>query len=144
MIFAVSVGYSQQDLERPFFDYESLEEQFPRFDTKNANIMSLTSYREELEIFRENDLEGFNRELIDYIAQLKVYDKRLLSARRKRQISSNKYKKEHDWLVREFPKTRESGSYMREYRKYLRKYRSQISLYTIQMKNMLKDSLKLP
>lgn len=116
---------ADNDTGLPSFGETILKEQFPEYK-ESANVeRGLRRYRVHLESFRDEILEGYNREVLEYRHQLVDADRMLELDHKLGRITSNVYAERHDYLRKEFIKSRGSGEYMKVYYKYLEKYKSE-------------------
>ena len=74
LVLTASASFAQGGLEFPSLRARILEQQFPKFDKTNVTLTSLRKYRTELEYFRDEVLEGYNKAVKEYVAELGEYD----------------------------------------------------------------------
>jgi len=112
------------DLPSPFGKSIS-QEQFPEYKELRNVERGLRRYRTELEYFRAEILERYNRAVLDYREKLVDSDKQVEIDRKKGMIADEEYKVRHFYIKDELRKSRGSGEYMKVYFTYLKKYRSE-------------------
>ncbi|MCI5145609.1 MAG: hypothetical protein D3923_08770 [Candidatus Electrothrix sp. AR3] len=110
----------------PSFTETILAEQFPEYKELADVSRGLRRYRSQLESFREEVLEGYNRAVLNYGKRLIDIDRKLELDRKKDRISNGIYKKHHEYLRQEFFQSRGSGEYLKPYFFYLKKYKAEM------------------
>lgn len=113
------------NLKLPSFPASILEAQFPVFKGDSKSLADLRHYRQQLEFFREQSLEGYNRALKKHLLELKRFDSELEKARAAGRITSEEYDALHQSVVSELEKSAPSGDYMELYGTYLAKYKKE-------------------
>ena len=86
----------------PSFGEAILKEQFPEYQESQTNVeRGLRHYRVQLENFREEVLEGFNRAVIDFRSKLVESDEQLELDRNKGRITTEQYVERHEYIKSE-------------------------------------------
>ncbi|EGQ9250183.1 hypothetical protein [Vibrio parahaemolyticus] len=120
------ISFSSYPSELPSFGETILGEQFPEYVESSSNIeRGLRRYRVQLEVFREDVLEGYNRGVQEYREKLVAADTKLELDRKKGRIPKDDYQKQHNYIKEELDRSKGSGQYMKAYFTYLRKYKSE-------------------
>jgi len=110
----------------PSFGEAILKEQFPEYQESKTNVeRGLRRYRVQLETFREEVLEGFNRAVLEYRRKLVESDQKLELDRKKGRITKEQYAVRHQYIKSELGKSKGSGEYMKAYFLYLGKYKAE-------------------
>lgn len=120
------------DIHLPSLPIITLDQQFPR--DPQISIPKLQLYKQDLEFFRRQTLEGFNRALIIDAAEVDEASKRLETDNANGKVSQQDYQRIHGYLVVELMKLRRSGDYMATYYDYLNKYKSRMNWADDQIK----------
>jgi hypothetical protein len=110
----------------PSFGETILKEQFPEYKESSDVERGLRRYKVQLESFREEILEGYNRSVINYRQQLVDADSGLELDYKKGRINSEIYNGRHDYIKKELIKSSGSGEYLAAYFMYLNKYKTEI------------------
>ena len=110
----------------PSFSETIRTEQFPEYKELADVSRGLRRYRSQLESFREEVLEGYNRAVLGYGKRLINIDKKLELDRKKGRITPEIYKERHTYLRQEFFQSRGSGAYLKPYFSYLKKYKAEM------------------
>ena len=116
---------ASSNLEPPSFPASILATQFPEFKGDMKSLGDLRRYRQQLEFFREQLLEGYNRALKKHLVNLKRFDSELERAHASGHVTTDEYDSLHQRIVSELEKSARSGDYMEFYRTYLAKYKSE-------------------
>lgn len=124
-LLATSPTSPTPNLEPPSFPASILEAQFPEFKGDTKSLADLRRYRQQLEFFREQSLEGYNRALKKHLVNLKRFDGELERAHALGRVTTDEYDSLHQRIVTELEKSAQSGDYMEIYRTYLAKYKSE-------------------
>jgi len=123
IVLLVNFGtFAAETTSMPSFGASILKEQFPVYRQQPNVVSGLRTYRAELEYFRQNSLEGYNRAIQQYREQLIEADKNLEIARGTGKIATEEYTKDHGYLVSEFEKSSEKGEYLAAYYQYFKRY----------------------
>ena len=120
-----SAAAVSQTVELPSFGESVLAEQFPEYQESSDVERGLRRYRSQLEHFREEVLEGFNRGVMEYRQKLVETDAKLELDRKKGRISKEDYLEQHDYIAQELKKSNRSGEHMKAYFTFLGKYKSE-------------------
>jgi len=139
---ATTATMAQDELKFPSLGERILETQFPKFDKNNVTLTSLRKYREELEYFRDEILEGYNRAIKEYVAALGEFDRKLELARRTGKISKEQYERMHARVADEYKNASGDGDLLRSYFTYLSKYKSEARFVINEIKNREKELIK--
>lgn len=131
-----------QNLKPPSFPASILEAQFPIFKGNADSLADLRRYRQELEFFRAQSLEGYNRALQKHLFQVKRFDAELEKSHATGQITTEEYNSLHQAIADELEKSAPSGEYMDLYRNYLAKYKSQRDWVLPEITTVEKSRLK--
>ncbi|GEM_PF-2935454 len=123
-IFSVN-AFAQTPHDLPSFGESISKEQFPEYRESENVERGLRRYRVQLEYFREEVLEGYNRAVLEYRKKLVEYDKKFEIDRKKGKIKEEEYNTKHLYLTNELRKSRGSGEYMNAYFTYLKKYKAE-------------------
>ena len=127
----------------PSFVEKPPMEQFPEYMESTSDILhGLMRYKAQLELFREEILEGYNRSVVAYIDQLTDSANQLELEYMRGTITRAIYDQRHAYLVAELGKTREKGKYMAVYYGCLGKYKSEIKLVVQQIAKKKKDGIR--
>ena len=86
------------------------------------SLDQLESCKINLEMFRENDLEGYNSTVIDFTNSLNAFSKELETQKRQNLITLVVYNQMEDQLNQELSKCGNGGSLMKIYYQYLKQY----------------------
>lgn len=109
----------------PSFPAKILEAQFPLFKGDSSSVPDLRHYRQQLEYFRDQSLEGYNRALKKYLLTLKTFDKELEKQRQLGSLKPEEYAKRHQFVLDELEKSGPTGEYMEIYTDFLAKYKKE-------------------
>jgi hypothetical protein len=134
---------SESGASLPSFLEKPPMEQFPEYRESTSDILhGLMRYRSELENFREEILEGYNRSVVAFIDQLTDAANQLEMEYMRGTITRAVYDQRHAYLVAELGKTREKGKYMAGYYGCLKKYKSEIKLVAVQIAKKKKEGFR--
>lgn len=123
LIFSVN-AYAETPL--PSFGSAILNEQFPEYKELSDVERGLRKYRTQLEYFRQEILEGYNRAVLLHRQELVNADSQLELDHKRGRITSIAYAERHDYLLKEFAKSQGNGEYMTAYFTYLEKYKTEV------------------
>src|SRR5690554_5879603 len=90
-LLATSPAATAASLEPPSFAASILEAQFPEFSGDTESITDLRRYRQQLEFFRAQSLEGYNRALKKHLLNLKRFDDDLEKAHASGRVTTDEY-----------------------------------------------------
>jgi hypothetical protein len=142
LALTTTVSLAQGQFDFPSFGERILEAQFPKFDKSQVTLTSLRKYRIELEYFRDQILEGYNRAVKDYVAELGEFDTKLELARKKGEISTSEYERQHARVAEEYKNAGADGDLLKPYFTYLNKYKSEARFVINEIKNKEKELIK--
>lgn len=126
LCFATSLAVaSEGTLKLPSFSSSIIEAQFPVFKGDNKSLADLRRHRQQLEYFREQSLEGYNRALRKHVSDLSRFDKKLEIDRAAGRITSEQYEALHQAILSEIEKSGPSGEYIEVYLAHLAKYKKE-------------------
>lgn len=115
----------QIKLQPPSFPASILEAQFPAFKGDSKPLSDLRRHRQQLEFFREQSLEGYNRALKKHLAEVRRFDGEVEKARASGRMTAEEYETLHRAIEIEFEKSGPSGDYLDIYSTYLEKYKNE-------------------
>ena len=140
--YAPSAGFGSAG-NLPLFVEKSPMEQFPEYREATGDVIShLKRYMSQLEWFRVDVLEGYNRSVIAFIDQLTAAANQLELEYIRGVVARSDYDQRHAYIVAELGKTREKGKYMAAYFTCLGKYRFEARLVAEQIARRQKDALR--
>jgi hypothetical protein len=142
LLLVATPGFAQGKLEFPSLGAKILEKQFPQFDKTNVTLTSLRKYRTELEYFRDEVLEGYNKAVSEYVAELGEFDKRLELARKNGAISESDYQRMHERVADEYNNAGANGDLLKPYFTYLKKYQSEATFVINEINNKEKELIR--
>lgn len=120
------LAQAQQVASLPSFQQTDLAAEFPEYKESGSNEeRGLRRYRSQLEYFREEALEGYNKDIIAFRKQLVETDRQLELDRKKGRVSEEEYKEQHKAIAQELGNSNGSGQYMRAYYTFMKKYKSE-------------------
>jgi hypothetical protein len=141
-LFVYIEAMAATSLKPPSFPASILEEQFPVFKSDSKSLADLRHHRQQLEFFREQSLEGYNRALKTHLNELKRFDINLEKTHIARRISTKEYESLHQSLVSELEKSAPTGEYMQLYNSYLVKYKKERDWVLPEIDTLEKERVK--
>ncbi len=126
VLLIISSAGAAVDAQLPSFGETILKEQFPEYKESEDVERGLRRYLAQLEYFRQEILEGYNRSILDFRQQLVDADSALELDRKKGRVDDSAYTGRHDYIAVELKRSQGSGDYMAAYYSYLKKYKVEI------------------
>jgi hypothetical protein len=126
VLLAISSAGTAIDAQLPSFGETILKEQFPEYKESADVERGLRRYLAQLEYFRQEILEGYNRSILDFRKQLIDADSRLEIDRKKGRVDDSAYTGRHDYIAGELKRSQRNGDHMAAYYSYVQKYKAEI------------------
>ena len=141
-LFVSFMGMAAPAPKPPSFPASILEAQFPVFKGDAKVLADLRRHRQQLEYFREQSLEGYNRALKKHLVELKRFDKDIETSRAAGRVTADEYDTLHQHVVSELEKSAPSGDYIEIYVSYLEKYKKERDWVLPEISTLEKERVK--
>lgn len=142
LLFVCNFSSANTETTLPSFGETILKEQFPEYKESADVERGLRRYRVQLESFRDEVLEGYNRSVSEYRQQLIDSDGKLELDQKRGRITSEIYTERHDYLRKELTKSQGNGEHMVAYFNYLEKYQAEVKWVNAEIEVEVKKKLK--
>jgi len=125
LFLSLSSYAAPNELRLPSLPATTLKEQFPK--VPSVALTSLRLYRQDLEFFRKNVLEGYNQALIIHAGEVDEASKQLEKERAAGRINADDYNRMHQYLKVELARLGKNGDYLKAYLNYFSLYKDRMN-----------------